>query len=144
MYRDHPRSYRTDTHVPVPAVFRSFEVDRHRGRAAGRVRRTIDGPAAAKAPCFGQTAKTRVESAIAGARDFERCCDDMGEFARHLAPYAGASAVEAREVGARLPLTHLSENQVERRLDAVQNRSEERRVGQECVSTCTSGGWPYQ
>src|SRR3546814_15192393 len=23
-------------------------------------------------------------------------------------------------------------------------RSEERRVGQECVSTCTSGGWPLQ
>src|SRR3546814_16307097 len=51
----------------------------------------------------------------------------MGEFARHLAPYAGASAVEAREVGARLPLTHLSDNQVERRLAAVQNRGGRRR-----------------
>src|SRR3546814_18946263 len=51
----------------------------------------------------------------------------MGEFARHLAPYAGASAVEAREVGARLLLTHLSDNQVERRLDAVQNRGGRRR-----------------
>src|SRR3546814_19136872 len=28
-------------------------------------------------------------------------------------------------------------------LDAVADRSEERRVGNECVSTCRSRGWPY-
>src|SRR3546814_20264383 len=28
--------------------------------------------------------------------------------------------------------------------DGLRGRSEERRVGQECVSTCRSGGWPGQ
>src|SRR3546814_6277686 len=80
-----PRQVERRVFAAPDAPLRGIEVDRPRGRHAGRGRRTIDGPGAAKAPRFGQTAKARVESAIAGARDFERGSDDMGEFARHLA-----------------------------------------------------------
>src|SRR3546814_2664486 len=94
-----PRQVERRVFAAPDAPLRGIEVDRPRGRHAGRGRRTIDGPAAAKAPRFGQTAKTRVESALAGARDFERGCDDMGEFARPLTPYRPAARRFGNECG---------------------------------------------
>src|SRR3546814_1190428 len=78
-----PRQVERRVFAAPDAPLRGIEVDRPRGRHAGRGRRTIDGPGAAKAPRFGQTAKARVESAIAGARDFERGSDDMGRSEEH-------------------------------------------------------------
>src|SRR3546814_10554056 len=94
-----PRQVERRVFAAPDAPLRGIEVDRPRGRHAGRGRRTIDGPGAAKAPRFGQTAKTRVESALAGARDFERGCDDMGEFARPLTPYRPAARRFGNECG---------------------------------------------
>src|SRR3546814_15625576 len=115
MIRRPPRATRTDTLFPSTALFRAQNPDR--AKAGQRLR------AANKIPCGGQT-----------HRDTEyRQGDNMktstSRRALLKAGLAGGSVLVLPRVLWAAP--------------AVTLRSEERRVGKECVSTCRTRWSPY-
>src|SRR3546814_10937824 len=121
-----PRSTRTDTPLPYPTLFRS----RSRGRGG------ISGPAQAGGAraCGGGLALCR-----------------LAERGRRPWPVDRATGDLPRGVCARRrPGTHGAHRRGSDRSDAdrvrqrrAEERSEERRVGKECVSTCRSRWSPY-
>src|SRR3546814_21042913 len=113
MIRRPPRSTRTDTLFPYTTLFRS-ERGVTRRRPAGMIM-TLDG---------GATPAIDARKIL-----FER---------RRFAISPAHPAVESAE-------TALSAGAIVGGYDhqRVVERSEERRVGKECVSTCRSRWWPY-
>src|SRR3546814_15126339 len=124
MIRRPPRSTRTATLFPYPTLFRSFGIDhaRHPVEAVG--------------------ARRPHHRAVIGVADRERLGErimerDVG--AAEIAHRIGAvDTVRAAMRGQ--PLVHLA---AVPRLVLHRPRSEERRVGKECVSTCRSRWSPY-
>src|SRR3546814_12922223 len=118
MIRRRPRSTRTDTLCPYPTVLRS-PAPRSRAHAAacpGRARRrgrpARDRPGAVRCrPCRARLEETVGFAALAGAANGARCRVDG---ARRLPLVAAEIAME---------------------------RSEERRVGEECVRKGSIGWW---
>src|SRR3546814_15545977 len=115
MIRRPPRSTRTDTLVPYTTLFRSPALARTR-------RKNARASPNAKTP------------GLSPGRFVSRCCATPSgrREARHRGAVVGGLEDELHLL-ADLDAVHV----------AVDDRSEERRVGKECVSTCRSRGSPY-
>src|SRR3546814_19740825 len=118
MIRRPPRSTRTDTLFPYTTLFRSTLASRDAAAAP-----VID-------PGFLTDARDMV-TLRAGVRMMHRIAaapplSDYAGVDRHPVDLEDDAALDAM---------------IRRRADTV--RSEERRVGQECASTCRSRWWPY-
>src|SRR3546814_12851360 len=114
MIRRPPRSTRTDTLFPYTTLFRSLEID-----VLGLEARRRD------------VGDVRGEQPHALRTHFERCCMNA----------------EKSVVGHGCPLAHMyprpfQQGACQMRKDGG-GRSEARRVGKECVSTCSSRWSPY-
>src|SRR3546814_15033005 len=130
MIRPPPRSTRTDTLFPYPTLFRAF----------ARLWLVTLVWALQRRPQAAPQRDGRAEPSKAGTglRDLKRVLDsgDFSEVAQVLCAMADPPAADLDAVRERLA------DDAQR--DAVaQLRSEERRVGKECVSTCRSRWWPY-
>src|SRR3546814_17505859 len=112
-----PRSTRTDTLFPYTTLFRS-----HHGFASRRLLRQQHAEGLRRL----RVEAARLVQPRQGRKDFL--------IARRIVP-CRLQKVEGGGELARLPHPV--------RLRGGQRRSEERRVGKECVSTCRSRWWPY-
>src|SRR3546814_13661122 len=119
MIRRRPRSTRTDTRCPYTTLFRSRDDDRPT-RARGNSHPSI---------LFDQV----------GAMSIQR----DGAFEPLL---AGVIAIRAKIFSAAKLETvevWIGAGKAARLIEVAPVRSEERRVGKECASTCGSRWWPY-
>src|SRR3546814_18175696 len=115
MIRRPPRSTRTDTLFPYTTLFRSAP-------AAGlEARHRAPGVRGEHAVAVAAAARARMDGVAARAAGAGRMAVDAHPALRPAAAVAGAGAARA----------------------ARTRRSEERRVGKECVSTCRSRWSPY-
>src|SRR3546814_18353841 len=122
MIRPPPRSTRTDTLFPYTTLFRSQAED---------VLDVVDGGGVASIPLdVAYAILARTEAGIRKIFEVKRRGYDKpsGMFA------CLAHSTDLHLLGSR-------EREIQRVL--IEERSEERRVGQECVSTCSTRGSPY-
>src|SRR3546814_15826433 len=130
MIRRPPRSTRTDTLFPSTTLFRSES----------------QGCEHQEEIILRDAEFDMLSNAIAGpflsGRDF-RAREDILEFAATKQP---SLIHERTEIGRYRHVRRSSNNPVRHRIagfSEIQQRSEERRVGKECVSTCRSRWSPY-
>src|SRR3546814_12835370 len=116
MIRRPPRTTRTDTLFPYATLFRSV------GRSCLEVAESIEA-STARGNADHRITKSRLALLLQTIRRSGASRDDQ-------------ASIQAVEV--RLPIQH-----VEHHAAAARDRSDERRVGKECVSTCRSRWSPY-
>src|SRR3546814_19590730 len=131
MIRRPPRSTRTDTLFPYPTLFRS--------------RRQILGRVARRLPTLHRDLCER-RQAEAGERRACQIAQLLAVIVQHrltvfIAPRLALGHV-VHVVGLRAKPPVRGEV-IARQKHTLRSRSEERRVGKECVSTCRSRWWPY-
>src|SRR3546814_15473325 len=121
MIRRPPRSTRTDTLFPYTTLFRSWESAPPQASPAGRSPRR---------PRVRSSDVARPHAARCAIRRRERSRAHLSEHAfgdddhiSRLEPHVGARVAVLEQIG---------------KLERIFLRSEERRVGKECVSTCRS------
>src|SRR3546814_18801828 len=129
MIRRPPRSTRTDTLFPYTTLFRS--------RRARRIERRI-GPAV----CHPDGA---CRTAIADIVEQRRAHEQHGRERQSLdrTEARAKPAIEAADERRAAALPHRARRPFGHREHTTEQRSEERRVGKECVSTCRSRLSPY-
>src|SRR3546814_14464614 len=127
MIRRPPRSTRTDTLFPYTTLFRS--------RACRLL--LLFGELAMRCRCGVNDQAARIADIGEVAQQFDRVHQ---LHARVIAALHAEGEESARALGGIFLLQLVRRVVVEARIG---NRSEERRVGKECVSTCRSRGSPY-
>src|SRR3546814_14551577 len=152
MIRPPPRSTRTDTLLPYTTLFRShYEADAARSRPRGACE--TRGIADLTRPFDTNIGRELLHDLIAKAQPQldvgqARTDPDLGNVLqrevdlRHRLEdqsLGEALIIIASEPGVQVPLVR----QKDRAFDLEPIRSEERRVGKECVSTCRSRWSPY-
>src|SRR3546814_11653006 len=123
MIRRPPRSTRTDTLFPYTTLFRSACVERTALLVDQR---------------FGKIEEVGVGLVIADVAEIVRRLVHLVGIAQHF-QYEAAAARPQRDKLFLPAQCQLAEPDL---LCAFQGRSDERRVGKECVSQCRSRGWP--
>src|SRR3546814_17836651 len=129
MIRRPPRSTRTDTRFPYTTLFRSTATS-CRGRYAEAPSRGVAFPQTGFRPLFRPDRSTvpvgpvaclahRLDGVLVYRRDYRSSAQPALIF---------LSAASSAATGL---------------IPCLRSRSEERRVGKECVSTCSSRGWRY-
>src|SRR3546814_19904913 len=112
MIRLPPRSTRTDTLLPYTTLFRSL-------------RRPI------LSVSFAKWRKILLRLQLSGA-DSQHSCEKRSQNSRPVQRHESFLLIPAAAVDTRV------ETRPDRADEPIRNRSEERRVGKECVSTCRS------
>src|SRR3546814_20313375 len=132
MIRRPPRSKRTDTLFPYPTLFRSHRVRYRREavqrRAAGRPDRVLRADRSPAHALMPQKSFYRTDRVSAQLRR------ELGTLVRDAVAEHGLPSVSVSDVEVTRDLAHAKVFVTA--LQPARARSEERRVGKECVSTC--------
>src|SRR3546814_13432103 len=136
MYRRPPRSTRTDTLFPYTTLFRSRRAaaERERDRAAGEEIAALVAAVAAGDVTRRLSAEGKDGLFLVMAREINRLTETMNEALTEVGSVL--TALSSGDLTRRIASSH------EGIFGAIRSRSEERRAGKGCVSTCRSRWWP--
>src|SRR3546814_11318439 len=141
MLRRPPRATRTDTLVPYTTLFRSLQLGGRRNESvASLVERLRDGADAGLArsrelgqhACYGGVAGSARPDQVVGHQTYD--LDRLGGAELHD---CSCRLADWQPVDGGAVSRHQNVDLVD------EHRSEERRVGKECVRTCKYRWWPY-